>query len=78
MHKHRRFEKHRLLQGFEEVGEYQERFTLQLPQYPHLALPAARAQLSLRQNYSLARRIAPVSKGERISLQARQHEYENF
>src|SRR5690349_2497762 len=78
MHKHCRFEKHRLLQGFEQVGEYQERFTLQLPQYPQLGLPTAHAQLSLRESYSLASRIAPAGKGKRISLSARQHKYENF
>ncbi|OLD61493.1 MAG: hypothetical protein AUI53_05580 [Acidobacteria bacterium 13_1_40CM_2_60_7] len=78
MHEHGPFEKHRLPQRLEQIGKYQECFALKLSQYTQLALPAALAQLGLRQNYSLARRIAPLGKDERISLLARQHEHENF
>src|SRR5437879_13372601 len=78
MHEYRPFKKHRLPQRIERIREYHERFALKLPQFTQLALPAALAQPGFRQNYGLARWIAPLRKGERISFLASQHENENF
>src|SRR5580765_313891 len=71
-------EKHRLLHGFERIGEDQEGPALEPPQHMELALPAALAQFCLGQNYGLASRIALPGESNRIVLLPRQYEYENF
>src|SRR5437016_7410386 len=78
MHEHGPFEQHRLSQGLERIGKYHECLALKLPQFPQLALPVALAKLGFRQNYSLACRIAPPGKGERVPFLTRENEYENF